>query len=126
MNRLGSIHNSFLKKFAYRNNLLNLNRKFPRHFSSEGLPNILVTDVCAEKIKQRSKQLNKDVLLRLAVDSGGCAGYQYAFSLIDPSEVTEEDKIFEKNGAKVVVDDVSLDIVDGYLIFSDAIISFKN
>ncbi|KAI9352088.1 hypothetical protein BDR26DRAFT_324047 [Obelidium mucronatum] len=49
---------------------------------------------------------------RISVDSGGCHGYQYVMGLT--KEVNpEEDVIFEKDGAKVVVDKISLDLCHG-------------
>jgi iron-sulfur cluster insertion protein len=49
--------------------------------------------------------------LRVTVSGGGCSGYQYGFSLDDT--VAEDDRVFERNGIKVVVDDLSLDLLAG-------------
>jgi iron-sulfur cluster insertion protein len=54
---------------------------------------------------------NPDLMLRLAVSGGGCSGFSYGFSL--DSDVTADDRIFENHGAKVVIDDVSLDLLKG-------------
>ncbi|KPN63766.1 iron-sulfur cluster assembly accessory protein [Aliiroseovarius crassostreae] len=43
--------------------------------------------------------------LRVAVEGGGCSGFQYDISLDDPAE---GDLILEKDGEKVVVDEMSL------------------
>ena len=54
------------------------------------------------------------VLLRVAVDGGGCSGFQYAFSLETSDEaIGPTDVVFERDGARVVVDDVSLAFVRG-------------
>lgn len=50
--------------------------------------------------------------LRVALESGGCHGYQYVISLTNELDM-EEDVIFETEGAKVVVDEVSLELIDG-------------
>ncbi|KAJ3070994.1 [4Fe-4S] proteins maturation [Podochytrium sp. JEL0797] len=62
---------------------------------------------------------------RITVDSGGCHGYQYVMGLtqeIDPVEdivayvfvlVFPARSVFEKDGAKVVVDKISLDLCHG-------------
>mmetsp|Transcript_293 Transcript_293/g.447 ORF Transcript_293/g.447 Transcript_293/m.447 type:complete len:230 (-) Transcript_293:248-937(-) len=50
-------------------------------------------------------------LLRIAVDGGGCSGFQYTFSL--DHMVGPLDRVFEKGGARVVVDDMSLVFVKG-------------
>jgi len=48
-------------------------------------------------------------LLRIAVDGGGCSGFQYSFSL--DATLGPNDKVFESGGAKVVVDDVSFEFL---------------
>lgn len=54
------------------------------------------------------------VILRVAVDGGGCSGFQYAFSLETSDEaIGPTDVVFERDGARVVVDDVSLAFVRG-------------
>ena len=50
--------------------------------------------------------------VRLEVLGGGCSGYQYKFSFaetIDPAE----DVVVEVDGAKLVIDQTSLGIIDG-------------
>ncbi|QDH17469.1 iron-sulfur cluster insertion protein ErpA [Swingsia samuiensis] len=47
--------------------------------------------------------------LRVAVLAGGCNGFQYQFKL-DRSQ-NADDIIIERDGAKVFVDDVSLDLL---------------
>ncbi|KAF2871919.1 hypothetical protein BDV95DRAFT_628405 [Massariosphaeria phaeospora] len=59
---------------------------------------------------------NPALALRIAVESGGCHGFQYLMSLIDMSKVppTEEDTVFEGDkGAKVVIDEASLELLHG-------------
>ncbi|CAG8582676.1 877_t:CDS:2, partial [Gigaspora margarita] len=63
---------------------------------------------------QREKSSNN--ALRIAVDSGGCHGFQYFYNLMDSNATKEDDMyggIFEKNGAKVVVDEISLGLIKG-------------
>ncbi len=49
--------------------------------------------------------------LRLAVQGGGCSGFAYGFSFDD--EIRDDDIIVEKDGIKVLVDEVSLDYLRG-------------
>jgi iron-sulfur cluster assembly protein len=44
------------------------------------------------------------------VRGGGCSGFQYALALDEPKA---EDRIFEVDGIKVIVDEASLQYVDG-------------
>lgn len=46
------------------------------------------------------------------VDSGGCSGFQYTFSL-DQKVPDADNLVFERDGAKVVVDTVSWDFLKG-------------
>jgi len=50
-------------------------------------------------------------VLRLSVDGGGCAGFSYKFGLAEGIEA--DDAITETDGVKLVVDSVSLGLLDG-------------
>ncbi|KAM0880449.1 hypothetical protein ACQ4PT_033571 [Festuca glaucescens] len=50
-------------------------------------------------------------MLRVSVEAGGCSGFQYSFYL--DNKKNSEDRIFEKDGVKLVVDDISYDFVKG-------------
>jgi iron-sulfur cluster assembly accessory protein len=49
--------------------------------------------------------------LRLAVDAGGCSGFQYRFGLEDAP--AEDDLVIAEGGARVFVDPVSLELLAG-------------
>ncbi len=51
------------------------------------------------------------LMLRLSVSGGGCSGFQYGFSFDNATQV--DDHVFERDGVKVVVDDSSLDLLNG-------------
>ena len=51
------------------------------------------------------------LMLRLSVSGGGCSGFQYGFSFDE--SLTDEDRVFERDGVKLVVDDVSLTLLGG-------------
>ncbi len=53
----------------------------------------------------------KPAALRLAVEGGGCSGFQYRFGLAD--RIADDDLVVETDGVKLVVDPVSLDLVAG-------------
>lgn len=59
------------------------------------------------KEKDKSSQV-----LRIAVESGGCHGYQYILGLKDETDIdASEDSVFERDGAKFVIDGTSLEIL---------------
>jgi len=61
--------------------------------------------------------------LRVAVEGGGCSGFQYDIKLDDPAE---DDLVLEGKGEKVVVDAVSLPFLAGAVIdFSEELIGAR-
>ncbi|MBL6946922.1 MAG: iron-sulfur cluster insertion protein ErpA [Rhodospirillales bacterium] len=73
---------------------------------------IEIADKAAKRIADLVNLENNDALmLRVAVSGGGCSGFQYGFSLDD--QTTGEDIVFEENGVRVVIDEISLDLVSG-------------
>jgi iron-sulfur cluster assembly accessory protein len=59
---------------------------------------------------------NPHLALRIAVESGGCHGFQYTISLTDSYNVAEgEDTLFQDKGssARVVMDESSLELLRG-------------
>jgi iron-sulfur cluster insertion protein len=71
-----------------------------------------LSGAAARRIAELRRQNGNDgLMLRVAVSGGGCSGFQYGFSFDDA--VAEEDRIFERDGVRVVVDEVSLDLLAG-------------
>lgn len=61
--------------------------------------------------------------LRVAVDGGGCSGFQYDIALDTPAE---DDLVLEGHGQKVVVDSVSLPFLAGATIdFAEELIGAR-
>ena len=78
---------------------------------------LVVTKSCAKRIRQLQNNAKNDALqLRVAVESGGCSGLQYIFKMEDSAEITEDDAVFDRDGAKVVVDKGSLELIKGSTI----------
>ena len=65
----------------------------------------------AKRVAKIAQKQGKPAMLRLAVEGGGCSGFQYRFDLAD--SVTGDDTVSETDGVKLVVDAVSLDLVAG-------------
>ena len=54
--------------------------------------------------------------VRLAIEGGGCAGFQYRFGMIPIDDISEEDLIIEELEAKVYVDIISAQYLQGVVI----------
>ncbi|HRN88570.1 iron-sulfur cluster insertion protein ErpA [Hyphomicrobium sp.] len=50
-------------------------------------------------------------LLRVSVEGGGCSGFQYQFDLVDGA--SGDDAVIERDGAKVLIDPVSMAYLAG-------------
>jgi iron-sulfur cluster insertion protein len=73
---------------------------------------VVVTDSAARRITAlKAQEEATDAFLRIAVSGGGCSGFQYGLSLDD--QKNPDDFVFERGGVAVVVDDVSLDLLNG-------------
>ena len=73
---------------------------------------ISVTDSAARRIAALKQQEEAGgAFLRIAVSGGGCSGFQYGLSFDDQRNA--DDFVFEKDSVAVVVDDVSLDLLNG-------------
>ncbi|CAN0879508.1 Iron-sulfur assembly protein IscA-like 2, mitochondrial [Linum grandiflorum] len=77
---------------------------------------VCLTDNCIRRMKelQASERSAAEKMLRLGVETGGCSGFQYVFDLDD--KLNPDDRVFEKEGVKLVVDSVSYDFVKGATI----------
>jgi iron-sulfur cluster insertion protein len=73
-------------------------------------PSITISQRAAQRILEILKGENAS-LLRVSVEGGGCSGFQYRFDLVQEGE--PDDILIERDGARVVVDPVSLDFVKG-------------
>lgn len=73
--------------------------------------NPALTESAAARVRWIAEKQGKPPILRLAVEGGGCSGFQYKFEL---AEAPEGDDIrSETDGVTLVVDPVSLDLVAG-------------
>lgn len=72
---------------------------------------IALTPAAAARVAAIAAKQGKPAILRLSVEGGGCSGFQYRFGFADAPE--NGDMIAETDGVKLVVDDISLDLVRG-------------
>ena len=62
--------------------------------------------------------------LRVAVEGGGCSGFQYEISM--ESDIKENDLILSENDCRVVIDPISLEFLSGAIIdFKEELIGSK-
>ena len=76
---------------------------------------VTLTDIAAEKVSQflAGQEPNEVAGLRVGVRGGGCSGFQYALAL---DEQRDGDRVFEDHGIRVIVDEASLQYVDGSVV----------
>ena len=76
---------------------------------------ISLTTPAAEAVRELLDQRNlPGYALRVFISGSGCSGYQYGMGL--ENNIRDEDTVFEQNGIKVVVDDVSMNYLRGATI----------
>jgi len=70
-----------------------------------------VTPSAAKRIAFLASKEAKPVMMRVAVLGGGCSGFQYNFSFEE--QRNDDDLVIERNGASVLVDATSLELLKG-------------
>ena len=73
---------------------------------------ITISDSAARRITAlKAQEAAEGAFLRIAVSGGGCSGFQYGLSFDE--ETSPDDVVFERDGVGVVVDEVSLGLLNG-------------
>jgi iron-sulfur cluster insertion protein len=82
-----------------------------------------VTDRAFARLAEINAAAGEGRGLRVAVEGGGCSGFQYDIRLDEPAE---DDLVLEKDGQKVLVDSVSLPFLQNAVIdFSEELIGAR-
>ena len=72
---------------------------------------VSVTPSAAEKVRELLDQEGNEALgLRVFVAGGGCSGLQYGMTL---DESQDGDEVFETNGVRVLIDEMSAQYISG-------------
>jgi len=74
-------------------------------------PSITLSERAARRIAEILKAEAAPAVFRVSVEGGGCSGFQYRFDLV--TETTQDDLLVERDGARVVVDPISLGFLRG-------------
>ena len=82
-----------------------------------------VTDRAFARLAEIAELTGEQRALRVAVDGGGCSGFQYDIKLDDPAA---DDLVLEKDGVKVLVDQGSLPfLADAVIDFTEELIGAR-
>lgn len=101
------------------NNMLAIRRTWTRPIStriadnndSSKVDDIRITERCVSRLRTIA---GDNECLRVTVDGGGCSGYEYKLTL--ETQINANDRCFERDGVRVVVDDLSLAYMRGATI----------
>lgn len=72
---------------------------------------VTVSASAAKRIVALTAAEGGDVMFRIAVNGGGCSGYQYDFTF--DATRADDDVLIERDGARVLIDQVSLEFLGG-------------
>jgi iron-sulfur cluster assembly accessory protein len=72
---------------------------------------VTLSPAAARRLQAIAALEGRPMMLRVAVEGGGCSGFQYQFDLVD--EAQPDDLRIERDGAAALVDDVSLAFLKG-------------
>ncbi len=75
--------------------------------------NFFLSESAAKRIASLiAKRNDPSISLRISVEGGGCSGFQYKYEFV--TDLPNEDElIIEQEGAKILIDLISLDLLNG-------------
>lgn len=73
-----------------------------------------MTEAAAKRIARIVSSEPGKTALRVSVEGGGCSGFSYKFDLVETANA--DDVVIEKDGATVLIDDLSLIYMGGSVI----------
>lgn len=71
----------------------------------------MLSDTAARRLASLGQAEGHPLMLRVAVDGGGCSGFQYRFELVQTAEA--DDLRIETDGQSALVDPVSIPFLKG-------------
>ncbi|RAN37254.1 iron-sulfur cluster insertion protein ErpA [Hyphomonas sp. GM-8P] len=79
--------------------------------STTTAPDVTLTASAAKRINAILAKQDGADFLRVSVEGGGCSGFSYKFDFA--SEANPDDLLVERDGAKVLIDEMSLEFLNG-------------
>ena len=77
--------------------------------------NVTVSEAAAKRIAAIvAKNANGADSLRISVEGGGCSGFSYKYDLASGKD--KDDVVLERDGARVLIDQVSLVYLEGSVV----------
>ncbi|MEC8333024.1 MAG: iron-sulfur cluster insertion protein ErpA [Verrucomicrobiota bacterium] len=78
---------------------------------------LLFTDKSVAQIRKlEAEKAQKGQILRIFVDAGGCSGFEYGMSFDD---IKEGDRVLKNNGVSFLIDETSLEYLNGSVVDFD-------
>lgn len=75
---------------------------------------IALSPSAAARVRAIAERQGKSPALRLSVEGGGCAGFQYRFGLAEVR--ADDDFVSETDGVALVIDQTSLPFIEGAIV----------
>jgi iron-sulfur cluster assembly accessory protein len=75
------------------------------------MTSVTITERAARRIGEILKAEPAGAMLRVSVEGGGCSGFQYKFDF--DTSTSQDDLVLARDGAKVVIDPVSVQYMAG-------------
>lgn len=72
---------------------------------------VTLSQSAVERVKTFLEKRGKGEGVRLGIKTSGCSGMAYVLEFVD--EINADDRVFEQDGVKVIVDEKSLVYLDG-------------
>ncbi len=82
--------------------------------AARDIKSVELTEAAARRIGAILAREPGKIALRVTVEGGGCSGFSYRFDLADAR--ADDDVAIERNGATVLIDDLSLVYMGGSVI----------
>lgn len=72
---------------------------------------IVLSDTAARRLARLAEAEGHPVMLRVAVEGGGCSGFQYRLDLVETAEA--DDLLIQNDGQTALIDPVSVPFLKG-------------